>query len=774
MDPSATRTRSRVDLACTVAGAGALVLIAVWAAAMGARHLEFDPVDGHFQNFNAVTRLLHGQRPFVDFSLYLGLGPLLLPFPLFAALGASLAASNFAYDFTSILATGLCFVVVMRLCGLRNAVAWPAAAVSTAFPWPFERGNDSALGIRSALPFAMAAVLAGLARLQSRGTGPVRLHMLAGAAAGLMPLWSNDYGLPSAACFAAVFLSCFMPGRGHRLASWAAFCAAAACTFLGVLALVTGGHPGAWVTFNFGSVLGDQFWYYNPVAAGKVYSLWDVPHDPLHVVIALPCAILGVRWLLRIRDVRRGALAALAGATTGGAFVACLAGTSELRYFLPLIRTACVLVPYCGAVMWPRLPASFPGRRTLRRLTGSEAVTPILAVYALAGAAYLFVYQARGNEWVLPTEGDVPVPELGGAVLPSYMPAIEVARGLRAAWDAQGVPPDQRLLSTYATAPALIAGSRQEGVPDYVIHALGDKAREQFTAALDAPYRMVETSDPALMLWGHWNIRETWPFYRKLYQDWHPVGRTPWSLLWARRQQPLPAGAALSCRLAQDPDGSWTVSVDGAPAEPWTAEVEVDLHTSFKPGPVPMIGSHRLLEVVEDYDGADRHVDEHSGFGEFMSLVSNTWTLRLADGPVTMPISTGKGLRQTLLLRAWPRDRASLSAADCHARLVAPVSETSLPETAPRGGTVVLNPRLDGGPPQEEPYPARKDTHAVYMLTKDPLSPAGVRVGDEVTFPDGRRGRVLMRDFRLLTVEWPGGGPFKDAFSQVTVSSLSP
>ena len=40
------------------------------------RYADFYPINGTFQNYNPVRRLLAGQAPFVDFQDYLGLGHL--------------------------------------------------------------------------------------------------------------------------------------------------------------------------------------------------------------------------------------------------------------------------------------------------------------------------------------------------------------------------------------------------------------------------------------------------------------------------------------------------------------------------------------------------------------------------------------------------------------------------------------------------------------------------------------------------------------------------
>ena len=42
------------------------------------KYINFSPLNGDFQNFNPVRRLLAGQAPFRDFEVYLGMGHLIM------------------------------------------------------------------------------------------------------------------------------------------------------------------------------------------------------------------------------------------------------------------------------------------------------------------------------------------------------------------------------------------------------------------------------------------------------------------------------------------------------------------------------------------------------------------------------------------------------------------------------------------------------------------------------------------------------------------------
>lgn len=754
----ATTTWWNLDRTGTLAGLGLIIVLACWIAWIEKAYVEFDPVNGHWQNFNSQARLLAGQHPFLDFPAYLGLAPLYLPFPLFVALGGTLGASNAAFDFICVLAMGCSMALLLRLCSMRPCLAWCLAALATSLPWPMERGNDSALGIRSALPFVAAGALLALMRWQNIARNRHQLlliDMVAGSLCGLMPLWSNDYGIPTAASFLVVYLL----SKDTRIPGTLAFLCLGILSFMAALGMATHGNPETWFKFNFGGVLADQFWFYNPVALGKVYSLKDIPHGTATIIMVLPNIAMTSLWLWNRKNPGLAALAVVCTAGVGGAFVSGLAGTFQFRYFMPLWRISIVTLPACLIFAFRHILPGF-SQLLFTRVFKSNQVTAILATYSLMLATYIFWTNAREVYWHLPGPNDVEVAELGTSVPPSYVPAIETGRKLAKQYQDLNIPRSRRLLSTYATATAYLANSRQT-VPDYIIHALGQDMRDGFVAALDQGYQNVETIDPSLLLWGAWNVRASWPFYRKLYTEWQPVMTTPWSLIWSRRNSALPPGPLLDCKVeTHDNSGFTTLRVDTSGlGEPWTVEVVANARMQFTAEPIPILGTHKLLEVIADYNGHERNVDQDSSPAQVASVVADTWTLPLQNGPVAMPLLAQPGSTATLSLRAWPRDRARIAVSECTARGIAPISSTSMARPSLSRQPIVVDLAPGNGlPPAVEPYPGQ-DIEQVYLRTLDPLTATRIPVGSLVEFSDGTKGRVLLHDFWHINVEWPKGAP---------------
>lgn len=82
------------------------------------QNLDYIAINGTFQNYNVIRRLLAGQIPFVEYTVYLGTGHLLISSVLTFLLGNNYAASVLTYEFLSSLS-------VVLLCYGFSAVRFP-------------------------------------------------------------------------------------------------------------------------------------------------------------------------------------------------------------------------------------------------------------------------------------------------------------------------------------------------------------------------------------------------------------------------------------------------------------------------------------------------------------------------------------------------------------------------------------------------------------------------------------------------------------------------
>ncbi len=96
-------------------GAVEVFLLLAACALHGAKaghYADFYPLNGTFQNFNPVRRLLDGQVPYRDFVDYLGLGHLYGGGVCTALLGGDYRASLTAFSFLTILSLALTLAVI--------------------------------------------------------------------------------------------------------------------------------------------------------------------------------------------------------------------------------------------------------------------------------------------------------------------------------------------------------------------------------------------------------------------------------------------------------------------------------------------------------------------------------------------------------------------------------------------------------------------------------------------------------------------------------------
>ena len=93
-----------------------LLLIALFASIPYGHYVDFEPINGTFQNFNPVRRLLNGQVPYKDFVDYLGLGHLFSGTIFTFLFGGNYKASLVAFTFITVLSTiMLSYVIGMAI-----------------------------------------------------------------------------------------------------------------------------------------------------------------------------------------------------------------------------------------------------------------------------------------------------------------------------------------------------------------------------------------------------------------------------------------------------------------------------------------------------------------------------------------------------------------------------------------------------------------------------------------------------------------------------------
>jgi hypothetical protein len=643
---------------------------------------------------------------------------LLAAWPLFALLGGDFRASGASHNFIhgAMLAFSLLFPCRILL-GWRWIPTFLISAVLFRFFYDFlGNGWSSVLGFRSFLPIVVALVV--LYWLPSRGK-PTK-NILYGALAGILVLWSNDYGIPALLVLLGILVldrrsvaDLFMAGLGAILG------------FLAVTTAVTYGDPAVWMMKAIIESSSIQSWYFNPDVANKTYEIQDFPWHDLSFAIAI-ILVIGILFM-RMKwggNPRRDATLALLLTALGGFTISCLGGTYEARYTFPLWRYVIPIVISMTAVSiflispkWiiERYSPFFGHSLFSSSLAATLAFLAFFVIpRPLELAPDIRMAQARGML--------IEIPSFGLSSWPEVATAVETGRALAE----QG----RSIASAYA-GPVSIGARSEQPVPPYIIHSWGSDLSRVHLLWNNPGTSVVETLDHDALAWGLWGVRMHWPLFRDLFMERRPIQRTAWSLLWERREEPLGFRDA-TCEIVTAkgrPEIRISASVEG---RAWWADVSLDVTTEFQPSFMPIVGRTSVISLTE---GEPPREGAH-----IRDIVAARWTAPLRDGRIEAPVILEPDSGEAILnLTAWPIHRSNMEVTGCRARLVAPYEETVRRSMRLSEVRTYSHLRLF---PLDMPL---EDKVMVGLL--NPFMFSSIMPGDTVVLPNGSHRIVVQRDF---------------------------
>jgi hypothetical protein len=315
-------------IAFLLALSSAVVLACTHAVFIRAQHM-----DGAFQTSSMLFRLASGNMPGRDFLPYLGLGPLFMLFPGYLLMGRTVVAADgdaylmsfMVYAASATLIYALVFSErsywrLIRVFAVSICLVDVISNVQDLGP------RNSLRPLRSSVAYlAVGLMLIVMCHVPAR----TLRYVLYGAIAGLAAIWSNDYGLPT---FVVLLALAFYEAwtRRESLLNWLLCLFAALLTGVVLFTLLTAGHPGALLHYNFYDVASDQYWYFgNEPRINKIIALADL--HPLMWTTAF--ILLATAMLLFKRNRRYVALVAIGWALYMGGSVAILGGHFDEGYY---------------------------------------------------------------------------------------------------------------------------------------------------------------------------------------------------------------------------------------------------------------------------------------------------------------------------------------------------------------------------------------------------------------------------------------------------------
>lgn len=612
-----------------------------FAALQSAHSVDFSPINGTFQNYNPIRRLLAGQLPYRDFQDYLGLGHLYLGSLFTWLFGGSYQSSLAAFTFLSCLflvlvsaslgravlgrwdiplcVTNLLLVLFFSGSELLNSFQLTKAVQQTL------RVGNSARGVRGlilpavCLLFFAAVFFWPRCKPRLGRWAPLAAYGGVGMLSGLSFLWSNDHGISCWLCLLImVFVVAFCRTKrlGHALSRLAMALLGSAAAILLLALLATGGHPGRWFEATFG-VGGYQSWYYNST---KHFFVYEIDLSFLSLLQALLC--LYELYRLYRADAARAAIlrfgvpafANMASFCAVNEYRLLSGGDSREVAYSVLLLTMLYELLGLAARFWETPRPRF-ALRTASLLLGA----------AMAGS----LFSDELIFWQFTEKPGTYFEELGG-----FMSELDTDLSHASEFLA-----GDRFFATYASAQEVVEGTFQPSGVDYIIHVLGDEQREAYLNAFcTADFQYAATIREEYSDWETWIRRANWFFYRELYRDWHPVFGNRYELYWERN-----AGSEAAALTGEFPvtvvpldDGRCRLVLDLDPSVNGIADVLLDHTVSRKGGLRAKLAYQSMVQVTDLVSFAEDDVSYDSNYLRSSSVEYIPVTVRNGHGEVEL------------------------------------------------------------------------------------------------------------------------------------------
>ena len=602
--PVAPRTVAR-RAAATARGAARLLPAAAFALVIGlwaVPHLmalladlrAFDPVlgDGPYQMFNPLRRIAAGQRGGVEFHYFHGIGVPYLHYPIFAAAGQDVFASELSRRLVgfALYLVGYLFVFAALTRRATPTLGLTAAALVLGDQIPLHflyTPFNSTSGVRSAVPFLLLGVL--LADLR-----PLREALILGAGAAVALLLGTESGVATVFTLGLVWLGRRRLGHpGGRPLPLVVGVAAFAATLAGLL-LAIGGRTGAVAVLRYALVdlPADQFWFFGAPPQKFLGSVWELPkHRELWATALGPAAAVAavvLGWASRDRAARPTGLVLLAALADGLLGGVGYLGYVSIHYFQPLGRLALTvgLVLAWHAWVWAaNRPAVAPVSRGLR--LGFGVVTGVAVVAGPTPLVPSSIVDVRGTASHL-VETVAVVRESHTRLGPTASRYVaEVTAAIDADRAARGAARPPVIWSTYAGQVEAHYGVFHPHT-DYAIHAIGPTGREAYHAAFQrANPDYVVTFRRDTFEYEEWLENANWGFFEEVLLNYEPLAAAQYAVVWRRTADPWRTPTTAD-RVSRDPDGPDHFTLDVPSGGPVVVEVEYEVRNALRR--VPVVG----------------------------------------------------------------------------------------------------------------------------------------------------------------------------------------
>lgn len=521
---------------------GILLLVCFLYSLSAGWYVEFKPINGTFQNYNPVRRLLSGNIPYKDFVDYLGMGHLFFGTFFTFIFGGDYQASLVAFTFVSMLSTVLLSYAISYSIfkNKKESILITSLLIMLLIVKPlffqyflsidsqflraisnFASPGNSARFIRGmilpifVLLFTFIYNKSAKIDLEEKRKDILFLVLFSSITA-LSFIWSNDYGISVWVC--SIILYFFIKLKNSKK-----FFKSALFTLLEIIisfifvfiyvSILTLGNFPSWLSATFGTG-GYQSWYY---ISSKSYYLFNVDisfYQTLQILISLYYYYLYFQNKDKEKDLKYLAL----GFANMTAFCAIneyklLSGGSSYEYGTTILFFT-LIYEFIEFIKNDILK---------RKYVFGKFMLAVLFIIQLS------FFASHGQNELLYRVGNksgVYIEELGGYNYTFGNDLIKTKKFIG----------DKKVFSTYSSAIEAMTDQFQPTKYDYIIHALGDNAREEYLNEFrKGNFDYVSTIQRFYTDWElGWVMRANWYFYRELYSEYHPVYGNSYQLFWEK------------------------------------------------------------------------------------------------------------------------------------------------------------------------------------------------------------------------------------------------
>jgi len=540
--------------------------------------------DGPFQIFNPLRRIAAGQRPGADFQFYHGMGVPFLHYPIFAAFGKDLSASELSRQFTSLFAFVFCLATFVYAAtrNLRTTVIVTAAAtivMEVFFPLIAGPGN-SQIGVRSTLPVLAFAVM------QTRLT-QIAKAVLTGCCMGLAFLFGFEQGIALILSFSIISLTVLLLPLGSRKESnglklagdrranmiFALLTLASAVIVfvLGGMALCGARGFGKAVRFALVDLPMDKFWY-DGTPPNPFLGTWPDLLKRHYLFPALPILVAALFLFLLLPRLLKGRVRlgwdweplAVIMLLYGVLSAVSLLGIYSTHYTIPVCRVLVLVTILVAAnrasLVWKAIEPHKSARMIAR------AAPAVLACICAAAVLPLTYASVRDMQSLL-RERRTATPEVSRFLSPRWDHFMAQATHLidehrttpRVAGHEAG---SSFLWSTYAGLLEAHYGIFNPS-DDYLLLAVGSRRPQYLATFQKVKPEFVQTFTLQHSPYEEWLQNVNWAFYGEVLINYTLLGTVDHALLWRRKDdqwtsdspQLSSAPVDRNCRCAVIPAG---------------------------------------------------------------------------------------------------------------------------------------------------------------------------------------------------------------------------